>query len=266
MLASSFPRTKDDYKAKWILELCTNISKNNHNLIVLAPHTNNLKSFETYEDIKVYRFKYAPQNLEVLGYGNFLPHEISHSKLEAIYLYIRNILLLVPFIFSMFFSSVVLCKKEKIDILLSHWIFPCGFIGLITAKILGITPILQIYGTDLVFIKSFQLSWLGKIIMNFYPVIIAISQYTKNIAMSFGIKDPNKVKVIPVGVEAPKLICNAGIENIRFKYNIKNEKIIFSMHRLIPLKGTKYLIKAASHVIDKYPNVKFIDLSMLLKI
>lgn len=258
MLASTFPRNINDYKAKWILELSRKISEKNHDLIVLAPHANNLNLYETYENIKVYRFKYAPQNFELLGYGTFLPHELSDSRVKVIYLYLRNIILMISLIFSMLLSSVKLCKKEKVDILVSHWIFPGGLIGLITAKMLGIFPILKVYGTDLVFMKSFHLNWLGRVIINSYPIVIANSEYTRNIAISFGINDPNKIKVIPEGVELPKIISEAKIESIKLKYNLKNQKIIFSMHRLIPLKGTEYLIKAASYVVNKYPNVKFI--------
>jgi len=208
--------------------------------------------------IEVYRFKYAPEHLEVLGYGKFLPHEWSRSSFKLVFLYLRNILLFIPFLLFMLFSAIKICKKEKIDVLFSHWIFPCGLIGLIAAKILKVKPILKIYGTDLVFMKKFKLTWLGRWILNSYPNIVANSEYTKKVASSFAIKDVEKIKVIPEGVYPPKNIGNEELDELRRKLGINNEKIIFSVHRLIPLKGTEYIIKSASLVVKAHPNVKFI--------
>lgn len=258
VLTSSFPREENDYSAKWILELSKELNKRNNKIIALAPHTSNLKMHEHLDGIEVYRFKYAPKHLEVLGYGNFLPHEWSQSNFKLVFLYFRNIILFIPFLVSMFISAIKICKKERIDILFSHWIFPCGLIGLVAAKILKIRPSLTIYGTDLVFMKKFKLTWLGRWILNSYPNIIAISEYTKNVALSFGVNDIGKIKVIPMGVYPPKNVENGELDKLRRKLGINNKKIIFSVHRLIPLKGTEYLIKSASLVVKEYPDVKFI--------
>jgi glycosyltransferase involved in cell wall biosynthesis len=258
LLTSSFPREENDYSAKWILELSKELKKRNNKIIALAPYTSNLKTQELLDGIEVYRFKYAPEHLEVLGYGKFLPHEWSRSNFKLVFLYLRNILLFIPFLFFMFITTIKICKKEKIDILFSHWIFPCGLIGLLVAKILKIKPNLKIYGTDLVFMKKFELTWLGRWILNSYPTIVANSEYTKNVALSFGINDVKKIKVILEGVYPPKNVENEELYELRRKLGINAEKIIFSVHRLIPLKGTKYLIKAASSVVKEYPDVKFI--------
>lgn len=259
VLTSSFPRNENDYSAKWILELSKELNKRNFNkIIVLAPHTSNLNTQELLDGIEVYRFKYAPEHLEVLGYGKILPHEWARSNLKLVFLYLRNIILFIPFLLSMLFSAIRICKKEKRDTIFSHWIFPCGLIGLLVAKILKIKPIMTIYGTDLVFMKKFKLTWLGRWILNSYQNIVAISEYTKNVALSFSVDNIETIKVIPEGVYPPNNIKNEELDELRRKHGINAEKIIFSVHRLIPLKGTEYLIKAASLVVKEYPDVKFI--------
>jgi glycosyltransferase involved in cell wall biosynthesis len=257
MLTSTFPQNKSDYRARWILELGQELRKNNIISIIIVPHSMKLEKSDIIEGIEVKRFKYAPEKFEILGYGTFLPHESTDSKIKTIILYIRNISLFLPFLASMFISSTHVCRREKIDAIISHWAFPAGLIGILVNKIFGIPSILQIYGTDLVFLKRFKLKWLGRYIMNHSSDVIAISQYTKNLAIDFGV-NPEKIKIVPVGSYYP--IDNSEHDLIALKNNLGlvNENVIFTIHRLIPLKGTSYLIRAMSMVIKSYPNAKLI--------
>ena len=261
ILASNAPRFKGDYFSPWLLELGYNLSQEYDSaVVVIAPHYPGTKQFELIDGIEMHRFKYMPESLELLGYGRYFPHESigNRNKVKLFSTYICNSFLMLFLLSYMFINTIKICKKEKIDILFSHWIFPCGLIGLFAAKILKVEPILKIYGTDLVFMKKFKLTWLGRWILNSYSKIVANSEYTKNVALSFGINDIEKIKVIPEGVYPPKSIENEELDKLRRKHGINNEKIIFSVHRLIPLKGTEYLIKAASLVVKEYPDVKFI--------
>ena len=257
MLTSSFPHTANDYKARWILELSQELKKTGIISTIVVPHASGLNKSDVFEGIKVQRFKYAPEKYEVLGYGNFLPHESSKSRFTTFILYIRNILLFIPFLTSMFISTAQACKKDKSDIILSHWTFPAGLIGMCVAKLFRIKSILKIYGTDLVFLKRFKLKWLGRYIMKNSSNIIAISQYTKNIAIDFGI-NPDKIKVIPVGTYYPIEVPDHDLHALRNELCLSSNKIIFTIHRLIPLKGTSYLIRAMSMIIKNCPDAKLI--------
>lgn len=257
MLTSTFPQTENDYRARWILELGQELKKNNIETIAIAPHSPKLPEEEVLEGIEVNRFKYASEKFEILGYGTFLPHESTDSKIKTIILYMRNILLFVPFLTSMFVSSTQACRKKKVDAIISHWAFPAGLIGILVNKIFGIPSILQIYGTDLVFLKRFKLRWLGRYIMKHSSGVIAISQYTKDTAVDFGI-NPDKIKVIPVGSYYPKDICDHDLHALKKELCLSSNEIIFTIHRLIPLKGTSYLIRAMSMIIKTCPDAKLI--------
>lgn len=257
MLTSSFPHTANDYKARWILELGQELKKLNIKSIVVAPHASGLNKSDVFEGIKVQRFKYAPEKYEILGYGNFLPHESTKSRFKTFILYIRNILLIILFLISMFISTAHVCKKEKTDVIFSHWIFPAGLVGIVVAKLFRIKPILKIYGTDLVFLKRFKLKLLGRLVMKNSSTIIAISQYTKNLAIEFGI-NPNKIEVIPVGTYYPIKIPDHDLHVLRNELCLSSNEVIFTIHRLIPLKGTSYLIRAMSMVIENCPDARLI--------
>lgn len=257
MLTTSFPRTDDDYLARWILELGQELKKIGIISTIIVPHAAGLKISDVIGGIEVHRFKYAPKKFEVLGYGKFLPHESTKSKFKTFILYIRNILLFIPFLTSMFISTAQACKKEKPDVLLSHWTFPAGLIGICAAKLFGIKPILKIYGTDLVFLKRFKLKWLGRFVMENSYNIIANSQYTKNVAGEFGIS-PDKIEVIPEGTYYPIEIPDHDLHALKNELCLSSNEVIFTIHRLIPLKGTSYLIRAMSMVIENYPDARLI--------
>lgn len=257
MVSTTFPRTDDDYLARWILELSQELKKTGNILTLVVPHAAGFKKSDVIGGIKVQRFIYAPGKYEVLGYGNFLPHESTKSRFKTSILYIRNILLLVPFLISMFISTARACKKGKADVIFSHWIFPAGLVGFVVAKLFRIKSIIKIYGTDLVFLKRFKLKWLGRYIMKNSSNIIAISQYTKNIAIDFGI-NPDKIEVIPVGTYYPKDVSERDLHALKNELCLLSNEVIFTIHRLIPLKGTSYLIRAMSMVIEKYPDVRLI--------
>jgi glycosyltransferase involved in cell wall biosynthesis len=257
MLTTSFPRTDVDYLARWILELSQELTKIGTISSIVVPHAPGLKKSDVIGGIEVHRFKYAPKNYEVLGYGNFLPHESTKSKFKTFILYMRNILLFIPFLISMFISTAQACKKDKSEIILSHWTFPAGLIGICVAKLFRMKSILKIYGTDLIFIKRFKLKWLGRYIMKNSSTIIANSQYTKNVAIEFGIS-PDKIEVIPEGTYYPIEIPDHDLHALRNELCLSSNEVIFTIHRLIPLKGTSYLIRAMSMVIEKCPDARLI--------
>ena len=86
MLTTTFPRTNDDYLARWILELGQELKKIGATATVIAPHAKGLKKSEIIGGIEVQRFKYAPEEYAVLGYGNFLPHESAKSRINSYYI------------------------------------------------------------------------------------------------------------------------------------------------------------------------------------
>lgn len=257
MLTTSFPRNNDDYLARWILELGQELEKIGTTSIIIAPHATGLNQSDIIGGMEVQRFKYAPEKFEVIGYGKFLPHENTKSKTKTSILYIRNILLFIPFLISMMTSTIHVCKKAKPDVILSHWTFPAGLIGIVIAKILGIKHIVKIYGTDLVFLKRFKLKWLGRYVMKNSYNIIANSQYTKNVAAGFGI-DSDKIEVIPEGTYYPEEVPDHDLNALKSELCLSSNEVIFTIHRLIPLKGTSYLIRAMSMIIRTCPNAKLI--------
>lgn len=73
------------------------------------------------------------------------------------------------------------------------------------------------------------------------PIYVAESPFLKDVQ--------NKTVCLPIGIE-PMCPNPERVEQIRRKYG--NRKIIFSLGRLVPYKGFRYLVEAARHLDDSY--------------
>lgn len=260
LLSTSFPKNERDTAGKWILELADELSKYGIESLALVPHEKYLKVKEQIRSVETYRFKYAPDNFEIVGYGGALPHEknIRLSKVAEIFHYMVNSILFLSLLFFMFVSGLSMCRSKRPDLLMAHWIFPSGLVGLIIAKLLKLPLVLKVYGKDLVAMKNMHLSFLARFILNGYPMIIANSDYSKEIAKSFNLKDNSKIITIPEGIHSPPEIHLVDVENLKKELGIENQRIIFSIHRLVPLKGTEYSIKAIKEVSNGFSDFVYI--------
>jgi len=88
--------------------------------------------------------------------------------------------------------------------------------------------------------------------------VISVSQRTADFLVEDRKISPDKIKIIPYGVDLEKY--NNGNDNkIRRQLNIKaKDKIIGMVGRLVVQKGHIYLIEASERIVKKYPDVKFL--------
>lgn len=257
MITTSFPRWKGDSAGKFVFELSYNLAKANNNVIVISPHQKGVKKEEVMSGIKVHRFRYAPQSLE-MEYGKWYSHEWTTSfrkKLE----YFFKLAFLPFFIISGIISTIDECKKNNIDIIMSHWSFPNGFIGYISSKILGKRHIIKAYGGDVIVLsKKPVLKQIIRFVLNKSDLVMTNSHETKKDVERLGINQ-KKIKVIYEAVSTERFNSNINSNKIREGLDLKStEKVILSIGRLIPYKGYEYLIDAASKVIAHEPDVKFL--------
>lgn len=250
ILTSGFPRFKGDSSGTFLPFLAKELIKTGLDVFVLAPHHQGSRRFEIMEGIKIYRFSYFfPFALQKLCYGSGIPANVRHSLLAKLQL---------PFFsFSQLFSLIRLIKKERIDIVNSHWMVTQGLNGALARKILGIRHISTVHSAGLFALKRFPF---GRYIARF---IVSNSDYT--ITVSSFIKS-NLDEL--VGYDTEATICPMGIDTSTFvpkdrvklkeKYNIRSNYILLFVGRLIEVKGIEYLIDALGIVINKLPDLKLL--------
>lgn len=257
-LASTFPRYRGHFGAPFIYELVKGLKERGFEIIVLTPHHPDAKLKEDLDGLKIYRFPYFyPFKYQTLyrdDFGFVYNFKRSHlAKIQA-----------PLFFLSELFGAIRIIRKEKIDVIHSHWLVPQGLVGAICRKILGIPHVTTVHGEDINTFKKLKIlsGKKPKILSRIYSFVLqnsdrinANSNYTKCIVLSIDGRIKNKIEIIPMGVDINRFKHE---DDTNLKEDFDAEYLILSVGRLIDWKGTKYLITAMNEIIKKIPSAKLV--------
>lgn len=257
VLTTTFPRWKDDTTPAFIYELCRELSNEDMYVVVLAPHHWQAELREDMESLRVYRFPYFyPKRYQRLCYNGGILANIKRSLLAR---------LQAPLlIFAEIYYALKICKKEKIDVVHSHWILPSGFVGAVCKKILGTRHILTLHGADLFALERLPLKKqkTGFIIRNCDQITVVSSHIKERLLalLPSDLKEEveRKLSVIPMGVYTSLFQNKVDIEELKAKYGIQAKLVLLYIGRLVEKKGVSYLIKAMPEIVSHNKNVVLI--------
>jgi len=257
VLTTTFPRWEDDTTPAFVYELSKRLQENELEIVVLAPHHFGAKRFEIMDGIKIYRFPYFyPAKYQRLVYeGGILPN-LKRSNLAKIQ---------VPFLFlSELYHAFKMIRKEKIDVVHSHWIIPSGLVGGGCKKLFGKKHILTEHAAGLVALEKLPLKEkIANFILGNSDRITVVSSYIHekllNLIQPKYLDDViNKTEIISMGVNTRLFKPNMDKNKLRIKYNIKSENVLLFIGRLAEKKGLSYLIQAMPEIVSKSPNTELI--------
>ncbi|MDR2660558.1 MAG: glycosyltransferase family 4 protein [Lactobacillaceae bacterium] len=165
-------------------------------------------------------------------------------------------------VFRGFFDAIEIAKILRLDIVHTHTEFSLGIMGKIISRQMKI-PHVHTYHTMYSeythyllnghLIKPKNVSQLIHTYLKNTSAVIAPSEKTKKVLLSYKIKSP--IKIIPSGVSFSKDVKDFSMQ-IRKKYGIKNStKIILSLGRIAPEKSLPELLDAFKIVLKKNNNV-----------
>lgn len=250
VITTSFPRWQGDGIERSIYELCKGLNKA-HQIVVLAPHCEFAKRMEEMDGIRVYRFPYFwPLKFQKLCYGSGIIPNLKKNRL----LWIQ-----VPLLFlSQVFSGLKLMKKEKVDLIHSHWLIPSGLTACFCKKTFKKPFVATTHGSDVFpFRKSFLKKFL-KITLRDCDICTVNSTATAA-AVSEIAGISHKLLVIPPGVNPKVFHPIIPIKNSEVKSrNGDTIPKILTLTRLIKWKGTRYLIEAMAIVLKQLPEARLI--------
>lgn len=258
VLTSSFPRYLGDHSGNFVNELVKKLQEKGLDIVILAPHQEGAKKYEIMDGMKVYRFPYFyPIKYQRLAYGGGIPSNLKRSKLAKVQ---------APLMFlSELYYSLKIVKKEKINIINSHWLTPQGLVGAICKKILGTRHIATIHSSEVTFAKKIPA---GRKIMEFIvnnsDTIVSVSSHRANELQSFIFPETRnslkkKCQIIPMGINLSGFMNKIGEKYKLLKeYGIKSEFIVLFVGRLVEVKGCEYLIKGFRAVVDNFDDVQLI--------
>ena len=250
VLTTTFPRWKGDITPSFVYELSKRLQDYGFEIIVLAPHHKGAKKFEIMDGMKVYRFQYFwPAKYQKLAYGGGILPNLKRSWLAKIQL---------PLLFlAELLQAIRIVRKERIDVIHSHWIVPNGLVGAICRKIFKIEHITTAHAGDVFTLSnSNYLKKIGSFVLRNSQIITANSRYTREAVIAIDNSAENRVLIIPMGVDTSKFNPKKRNSNLKEKYEA--EHLILSVGRLVEKKGINYLIIAMKDVVKYFPNAKLI--------
>ncbi len=89
-------------------------------------------------------------------------------------------------------------------------------------------------------------------------VIVTSSSMKDEVCEHFRLP-PEKVEIIPNGIDLSKYDVSVDRQMVRNRYGINtNEKLVLCLGRLVPQKGMEYLIRATPTIRQRFPGTRFV--------
>jgi len=267
VIASSFPKFKDDINGNFVYELSSRLSSS-FEIHVLAPAYKGSKSKETINNITVHRHKQFLWHIE-LAYGIGIYENLKRKKWKIIALPFYFLFLIVAI------RKIVL--KEKITLCHAHWLIPNALMAVVCKKLFGLKykTLATIHGSDFWGFDNTLGNALKKHTFNKIDALTVVSHVIKEKVLEMGYK--KEVFVYPMGIDTQVFNPDKKDSSLKEKYGITGNFLLF-VGIVVEQKGIRHLIEAMPLILEKHPNTKLlvvgegnlknemIDLSKKLKV
>ena len=253
VVTSSFPRNQKENKG-FIFEFYEYFT-NHFEILFLASHTKKSKTYESWNPFKIYRHKITPWGDFGLAYDSGILPNLKKNPL---------LWFLVPFYFlSQIFKIYNLLKKEKIRLIHSHWLIPCGFSVAFCKKFFfpNLKIVLICHGSDsfLMSIKAFD--FLSKFILKQADEIFVTNQeIQEKVQLLVG----KQAKIPAIGIHSQKflqVLSDEVKEQIKKTYQLHGKVLLF-VGWIIYEKGISYLIHSMKKICETFPDTKLLVLGV----
>jgi glycosyltransferase involved in cell wall biosynthesis len=229
MPTTSFPLTQGDPSGSFIFEQARHLVNLGIEVDILAPHNFGVLKKEDMDGVSIHRFRYVlPEGLQTLCYRSGIPENMKGNTWAKLQL---------PFLTSSFILQTII-HGMSCQVIHAHWTI-AGLAGLIAGRLLHKPVVMTLHhGT------TKPIGKIERFVIEQVDYIVFNSTFTLSTTLKTA--KPRAYKIIPPGTDVD-----------RFKPRPKGQNradlipaippdrpIIFSMGRLIELKGHKYLIEA----------------------
>jgi phosphatidylinositol alpha-1,6-mannosyltransferase len=223
----------NDYKpksggiAEYTYNIANNFSKNDKNVVVLAPkYGSEDKTFDKEQDFTTFRY----------------------TKINLI------------------FKLIYILYKFKIEYIFNSAWYPCGFLTYFISKVFKIKFAIAVHGREVMRnydgfkskIKSYLKNKIQPIIFDNAGLIFAVSHFTKRKIIELNIKR-EKIHVINNGVDLNYFTKFQKFDHSYKSIKLKNKKILLTISRIEERKGHDKVIAALKKfVLSKFPETIYL--------
>ena len=156
-------------------------------------------------------------------------------------------------------------EENKIDLIHAHFAYPEGLAGLLAKRKTGRSLIVTVHGYDILSESSLgygirlnkRIDAIIRRVLNSANAIVAASSATFKEASKI-VDKPDKIYLIPNGVDIERFNPNLDGAQIRRKLRIELRPVIFALRKHEPKNGLEYLIKAVPLVTKEKDDAVFV--------
>lgn len=240
VLTSTYPRWENDWEPAFVHELSRRLT-NSFEVTVICPREKGSARRETRDNVKVLRYRYAPENLSTLVSNGGIAANVNNQPIKWA---------LVPFfLISQIIAIIVAMKKHKPDVIHCHWIIPQGACLYVAKKLTRSTipQLLTSHGGDMYSFKGKFPTRLKKAALLQSSSITVVSQTMVKEAERIANRRLD-ISVIPMGIDTKNIFQPD--ESVKRS----NTEILF-VGRLVEKKGVEYLLKSIPQTINAIPDL-----------
>ena len=238
-MTSTFPRWRRDTQPPFVYNLSARLTEQ-FEVTVLAPHAPDSETAETWDGLKVLRFRYFwPARLERLAYGGILPNLRQN----------RLLWLLVPFFFAAeFLAALRVTRSHHIDVLHAHWVIPQGIIATLVGRITHTPVLITCHAADISGLRGWLQDGAKRWALNRCSYITAVSQSLLESIRALRVNGQIPAAVISMGVDTNVFHPGKRDEALRKRLG-SHEPLLLFVGRLVEKKGVRYLLEAMPEVL-----------------
>lgn len=245
MLATSFPRTHQDFVGQWVFGLARALVAQGARVVVISPHDHDTEGHEILDGVEIRRFSYwFPKRAHGLCYGAGIPTNIRNRKW---------LIFQFPALEAAFLVAAMRYGHDA-DIFNAHWTFS-ALPSVLVSKALGKPLVTHAYSAEYV---SSLLHPVNRFINCNSQAVISISNFTHSVVEK--VAPIRSHYVVGLGVNPEKIAPDDfNVMAFRSRIGVKSdEKMIFAVGRLVERKGYHILIEAIAKLVNQGTKVKFL--------
>ncbi len=235
-IVSTYARREGEMQNPWMIETVRHLRRDGYGLEILAPAYRGLTT-HTIDGMTVHRYRYGRPDWEILTHDEGAPNKIRSNPLLK--------LVALPYILCGMWAAFRLVRRQRYDIIHSHWPFPHGLMG--WAAWLG-SPrpkpklVLQFHGAELLLARHNRIiRLLLDLLLRTADGVVCNSRFTAGLVRDIR---PTPSDIIAFG---------SPLENDPQPLPDNSVKEILTVGRIIERKGLEYLLRALPRILSQVP-------------